>query len=248
MATIFAVGLGLCASVEGANLLTNGGFNGPVGDPNYTLKERFLDIRPEGWSGGDKLVYLCMPGVPGSGYPSTDTVFNNNGGLATIGTPGSSSDGGTFVISHAVQTYNTAIYQTLTNLTVGQMYSVTFSQAGGQNVNYSGDTWAQWIVGFGSQTKQSDVMITPSEGIHPWEQQTFYFTADSTSETLSFRANGGDVVNRQLIYGSNDAPIAYLDGVSVNAVPEPSSLALSGLGIFSLVGVCFRRRTSFQNR
>lgn len=246
MVSIFAVCLSIAFCLEKgsataeANLLTNGGFNGPVGDPNFHLKERFMDVMPQGWSGGDKLVYLCIPGIPGSGYPSTDTVFDNNGGLATWQTPGPSSDGGNYVISHADPRYRDTIYQTLHNLVVGQNYTVSFSQAAGQNVNYSGETWEQWIVGFGGDVKYSDVMITPAEGVSAWQEQTFYFTATATTQTLSFLANGGDVVDGNLILGSDLAPIAYLDGVSVQ-VPEPGSLVLSGLGIFGLSGYYFRR-------
>lgn len=237
MISILTLGLGMSACVvDGANLVTNGGFDGPVGIPDYMLKQRFSDVKPQGWSGGDHLVYLCMPGVP-----PTDTVYDNNGGLATWKTPGLSPDGGNFVISHADPRYRDTIYQTLNNLTVGEVYAVSFTQAGGQNVNKFGDTWAQWIVGFGGQTQFSDVMITPSEGMHPWEKQTFYFTAASTSETLSFLANGGDVINGDLITGSDAAPIAYLDGVAVT-VPEPSSLALAGLGLSGFVVIYARRR------
>ena len=149
MRLVFAVGLGMCASVEGSNLLINGGFNGPVGNPNYTLKQRFMDIRPQGWSGGDKHVYLCIPGIPGSGYPSTDTVFDNNGGLATWETPGPSPDGGNYVISHYDPRYRDSIYQTLNNLTIGEFYTLTLTQASGQIVGYSGLTCQQCVVDFG---------------------------------------------------------------------------------------------------
>jgi len=243
MRLVFAVGLGMCASVEGSNLLINGGFNGPVGNPNYTLKQRFMDIRPQGWSGGDKLVYLCIPGIPGSGDPSTDTVFDNNGGLATWETPGPSPDGGNYVISHCDPRYRDSIYQTVNNLTIGQVYTLTFTQASGQNVGYSGPTWQQWIVDFGGQIRYSDVMVTPAQGSIPWRLQTLTFTATAKTQTLTFLANGGDVVDGKLKIGSDLAPIAYLDAVNLDVVPEPGSLALSCLGIFG-VRLLFRLRAT----
>ena len=234
---LFAASLGMFWGVaEGSSLLTNGGFDGPVGNPDFMLKQRFIDVKPQGWSGGDKLVYLCMPGVP-----PTDTVYDNNGGLATWQTPGLSPNGGSFVIAHGDPRYRDAIYQTVNNLTVGNMYTVSFYQASGQNVNFYGDTWVQWIVGFGSQVQYSQVMITPSQGKQSWQEQSFYFKAQNTSETLSFLANGGDVVNGVLINGRDVAPIAYLDGASVN-VPEPSSLTLAVFAIFGATMIRIRKQ------
>jgi hypothetical protein len=59
------------------------------------------------------------------------------------------------------------------------------------------------------------------------------FTATATSQALSFLAAGG----------SNGAPpMALLDGISIDPVPEPASIAIFGLGLLGLAGLR-RRRT-----
>ena len=233
-----------CVNVTWANLLTNPGFDGPYGDQNYHLKERFSEIKPQGWSGGDKLTYLCMSTIPSTGGPvdpSIDTV-DIGGGLQVWTSPGPAPDGGNYVIGDADPMYSDTFYQTISNLTIGQQYTVTFFQAAGQNIEKSGATWEQWKVGFGlgdqTQYQYSDLMNTPSHGAHPWEGQTLVFTANSTSATVSFLAVGGP---------GGLPPVSYLDSVSVDAVPEPSSLAMSALGLIGLAVLRQRRKAKLAS-
>jgi hypothetical protein len=73
--------------------------------------------------------------------------------------------------------------------------------------------------------------LAPS-GLVPWEQQTMQFTANATSETLTFLSDTS--------VGTNTAPpFVFLDGVRL--VPEPASVGLMGLGIMT-VGALRRRR------
>ena len=75
----------------------------------------------------------------------------------------------------------------------------------------------------------------PDRGFSGWIGQTLTFTADSSSDLLSFVANGGP--------SSSLPPFALLDGVSVTPVPEPTTWALTLIGVGMLgAGLRMRRR------
>jgi hypothetical protein len=66
-----------------------------------------------------------------------------------------------------------------------------------------------------------------------WSTVTFDFTASSASEILSFLAYGTPV---------GGPPVALLDNVSLEDIPEPSGIA--AVGIAAMLGVVtWRRRT-----
>jgi hypothetical protein len=66
-----------------------------------------------------------------------------------------------------------------------------------------------------------------------WQLMNFNFVAHATSQTLSFLAVGTPV--------GNLPPVAFLDGVSLTAVPEPAVWGLMIVG-FGAVGALIRRR------
>ena len=129
--------------------------------------------------------------------------------------------------------FSDPIYQTLNNLVVGQNYRVSFYQASGQNQDRVGPTFEQWKVTLGDSTQYSKVMNTAPKGTTPWEYQVLEFTATSATEKLSFLAYGGP---------GGAPPVSFLDGVNVSPVPEPSTIALSAVGLLGYAGLCLRRR------
>ena len=126
-----------------------------------------------------------------------------------------------------------AITQTINGLTAGNSYAVSFYWAEAQQEGFSGQTYSGWSVTLGGSAAQvtGDPTI-PSHGFSGWNTETFVFTADSSSDVLSFLAYGGP---------AGVPPFALLDGVTMNAVPEPSTVVLMGVGIIGIVADKLRR-------
>jgi hypothetical protein len=246
--------LALVASDDAkADLIINGGFEqtGPPQSGSFGAGSKaFLsgvqeNINPTfvtatGWStpahaangsGNDNLTFLDAPGTADtSPYLQVFSPF-----------PSTSPQGGNFVQSDGDPNFTAPVTQTLTGLTPGHTYAVSFYQAAGQQTGFDGPTFERWTVGFGSSTQQSPVINLPSHGVHPWDFVTLNFKASSTSAVLSFLATG----NSSVPCGAPSLPpIVFLDGVSVNdvAVPEPSTWLLTGLSLFGLGIVYLRQR------
>ncbi len=132
-----------------------------------------------------------------------------------------------------------AIEQTLTGLTAGQSYDITFYQAAGQQVGFTGATTDRWQVSLGTNSQLSTLIELPSEGVvTPWQKQTLSLKANTTSEVLSF-----------LAVGTPDGlpPFALLTGVTAQAttaVPEP----LTFLGTLTALGLGARIRSRLNKQ
>jgi len=176
-----------------------------------------------GWGGGAALTYIDAPGTADDG--SYLSVYK--------GFPATSPDGGNFVEADGDPSYRSAITQTISGLTVGSQYTLTFYQGAGQQVGFTGPTTERWSVSFGTDTQLSSLFSLPQGATGPWQAQTMTFTAHATSQLLSFLASGTP---------AGAPPISFLDGVSLTAaVPEPATWALM-VGGFVMVGVAVRRR------
>lgn len=131
--------------------------------------------------------------------------------------------GATWYIAADAAFQQGAIEQTLTGLTIGQGYDVTFYQAAGQQAGFTGATTEQWQVSLGTSSKLSTLINLPSQAnVTPWQQQTLSFTATKASDVLSFLAVGTPV---------GQPPFSLLTGVSVTpnsvtptVVPEPFTI------------------------
>jgi len=214
---------------ESAYLGTDSSFLGSNGSsstdpftvPDWSFNDGYTFVVPDGTA-----VYTNLKAASGGSL-----VLYGNNQTESVNDPTGS---GWFIAADGA--FNVAaIQQTLTGLTVGEQYTVTFYQAAGQQTGFSGSTSDQFQVSFGSESQESTLISingTATE-VTPWEEQSMTFTADSTSDVLSFLPQGNP--------GEPEPPFALLADVSVTAVPEP----LSGFGLGAIIalglGVCLKK-------
>lgn len=148
-----------------------------------------------------------------------------SGGLTFWSPVGASPDGGNYVAVDGDASFSVPLTQSVTGLVVGQQYWLSFYQAAAQQSGYNGATTEQWKVSLGGTSQYSTLMSTPNHGSVGWMSQSMVFTALSTNDVVTFLAVGTP---------SGTPPFVFLDGVSMSPVPEPSSMALIGLGFVCL--------------
>lgn len=191
--------------------------------------------------------FTQVTGWTSSGYnfvfaPSTaDTsgTFGQYGGLTLWGPNNgsnngltNSSTGGNFVAADGAYLM-APIQQTVSGLTAGKQYKLSFDWAGAQQHGYDGVNTEQWIVSLGNQTQSTSTYVNSSHGFSGWMHETMTFTATNSTEVLSFLAHGTP---------NGVPPFSLLDGVSmIAAVPEPGTweMMIGGLG---LLGFMLHRR------
>lgn len=147
-----------------------------------------------------------------NGYGTTFMWGQGNGGASTITAP---PKGGNIVAADSIYQIG-AITQTISGLTVGQVYMLKFYWGGAQQqgAGFTNPTTENWTVSFGSQTFTTATINDPAESFTGWMQQTFYFTATSTSQVLSFTAGGGPAC---------EPPFSLLADVDLEVVPDVSN-------------------------
>ena len=201
----------------------NGGFENWNG---VSLKSKFGAASPNDWSiaNPSSLTYLSDP----NGHVDGNQIS------VWPGLPATSPAGGNYVLADCDSNYSSPISQTIVGLIPGQTYDLPFWMASGQEVNFTGATTEWWEVTFAGTSQTTAVMNTPSHGFTPWQHVTLAVTVPNNStgtEILTFLAKGTP---------NGIPPIAFLDGVGV--VPEPSSLAIVGIGVLGSLSFSWFRR------
>ena len=232
---------GLAASLAGsahAQLVTNGGFE----TTTHGGGQMGYNTDASGWTtNGYNFIFTAgsadNPGVTGQ-YgnlklwgPNTTPTSSANG------LPASSPTGGNYVGADGAYQVG-AITQTINGLAAGHAYAVSFDWGAAQQAGFDGKTTDQWVVKLGNDTQSTSIASIASHGFSGWKHQTFNYTATSSSEVLSFLANGTP---------NGVPPFALLDGVSMIATPEPSplvSLFVGGLGLAVIIRLRARAKKS----
>ncbi len=226
-ATLAAVSLGSAA--QATQFVTNGSFETTSLAASYKMNTTNVT----GWS-TTGYNFLFFPGTATTTgayvpeYKSQITLWGGNG------FPASSPDGGNFIAADGA--FGTApITQTISGLTKGAKYNVSFDWAAAQQSGFSGVTTEQWQVSLGAATHSTAVKTNPNHGFTGWFSAVFTYTATGSSEVLSFLAQGTP---------QGQPPFSLLDGVSMTAVPEPGSWTLLLLGLFAVGGTVWLRSRS----
>ncbi len=145
----------------------------------------------------------------------------SNGGNGTLVAPAS----GNIVANDGA--YEVApLTQSVSGLTAGQQYAVSFEYAGAQQTGFTGTTTESWTVSLGGTNAQTTpVLANANKGFTGWMTDTFNFTATGTTEVLSFLANGTP---------NGEPPFSLLADVTMVAVPEPKASA-GGMIVFAML-------------
>ena len=247
----------LSSNAQAANLVTNGDFeqNGGLGQITGGVSYA------TGWTSGTPtdatyaFNFIVDSTADSAGFPSvnTPTAGTNiylwgpntpvaNGGPVANGFTGSPTGGDFMGMDGAYAT--AAISQTISGLVTGQEYELSFDWAASQFTDQTGDTTQSLQVTFGSDVVSTTPFDLPGKGFSGWMHYTTTFTAGSSSQILSFLAVGSP---------AGLPPFTLLDGISLtektippSPVPEPSSLALLGLGAIGFAVRSFSRRRASQ--
>jgi choice-of-anchor C domain-containing protein len=190
------------------------------------------------------------PGAPGSfstlsaGDTSITGWTVGGGGIDYIGNYWTASNGNS---SLDLNGFNPgSISQTLTGLTVGAKYQISFDMAGNPDGNPTNKSLDVALDGITAYSATFDVS-GHSNGAMGWATNTFDFTATGTSQLLAF------VSTTTQDSGNGTYPFAFgpaLDNVNLtqlaqsapSPVPEPATWAMLLLGLFGIGFAATRRK------
>ena len=229
------------SSLAQVNLVQNGGFeltNGGGSPAGYGQPGSNGLILTDWSNSGYNFLFNASNAITG--------VVGSDGSLALWGIGNGGFDpivpspaGGNFMANDGAYEQG-PISQTIHGLTIGHSYTLGFYDAAAQQTGFTGDTTESWTVSLGSDLNvTTPTFSNPSMNFQFWQPEAYTFTANATSEVLSFLANGTP---------TGEPPFSLLDGVSIYdntppppTTPEPGSMASIFAGVFA-IGTAVRRR------
>ncbi len=226
------------------NLVTDGGFNNVTQGATSLIETNGYGANLTNWTTTSNYSFLLTASQANSGFynglttAQTYTLYTGPSSgtaeqISMYPTITASPTGGAFIAQDANFMTGT-LSQTISGLTVGHQYAVSFYQAAAQQSTYTGGTTDQWVVSLGGQTDYSTQMTDSQGGFTGWSYVTDYFTATATTESLGFTATG-----------TGAPPFALLDGISMVDTPEPASWTVMLVGLMGLAGI--RRRAQARS-
>jgi Protein of unknown function (DUF642)/PEP-CTERM motif len=249
---IVALALGMF-STDGiqAGLISNGDFSqftssAPGGGPtqiNNTSTGGYASLKD--WTVGTTLgspntvlnsyAFITQTTGPNAYTFYYPTLQPQAGTIGLWSNPGAAPSGQQYAVTLDGYQGAATLSQTLTGLTAGASYKVTFDWAAVQYTTKTGNYTEQFEVFFGDSSQTTRLESISSQGHSNWISESFTFTADATSDTLMFLSLGTP---------SGVPPVGMLSNVNVVAspVPEPSTMLMLGLGGVCIVGIRLRRQ------
>ena len=255
--TLATTGLLLASTLPafGASIV-NGGFElQSDGSTSSVVGQVDVKTTLQGWTVGGILnstqphpfVFVVDKNADSSGFGSENSatttikVWGPGNGVANGFT--GSPDGGNFLGVDGDYASD-PVYQTVTGLTAGDSYTVSFNWAGSQFTDQTGATTQWWQVSFGSGASQDTAhTAVDSKGFTGWMSAALTFTADSASDVLTFQA-------KALPYTAGAPaglpPFTLLDGVTLtdnttttpppSSTPEPGTIVMALTGLAGVIG------------
>jgi hypothetical protein len=188
---------------------------------NLVVNGSFEDpsLAPSAWS--------ILPSVPGWTLISGDGIEIQNNSVVTA------FDGDQYVELDAVS--NSIISQTITGFSIGSGYTLSFAyQPRTSDTTVFNDNGIDvdfvWGSGAGSMSI-FDIAFQYSDASTDWTVYSYSFNALATTGKLYFGADG-----------VSNGLGGFVDDVVVAAVPEPSVIALFGLGLLGMGAVSRKRK------
>lgn len=256
MNSSFVTRIALVAVAASAMVATTGhaqtvpSFGSTTGEIGFNLPGLAWANEGSNAANGYNFIYSSVASATGTGAldnssPGDHVVLQ---GVQTLPVAGSSFlalDGDFNLASGAAGIGGVAVGGTVTGLTNLQSYTISYWASDSQQTGYSGDTTDNVNACIGATTASPESgtcsatgVVSDPEVVGPndtaWVKYSFTFTANSSSELLTF-LDTGTPTNPQ------EPAFALIDGITItpnnpSPTPEPSSLMLLGTGLAGLSG------------